>query len=366
MRPKEKKVTTIIKSRYHDFEPTLAKEKLEEKHGIALSIETVRTLMVRAKLWKPRGRKTAKAHRSWRPRMECGGELVQFDGSYHHWFEDRGGEGCLLAAIDDATGAILRLVFDAHEGVEPVFRFWNWYVEEHGVPKAIYLDKFSTYKVNHKAAKDNSELVTQFDRALQTIGGKLIVAHSPQAKGRVERLFGTLQDRMVKEMRLRGIADEERANKYLREEFVPWFNEHYAVIPVKRGDLHRTPTAKERDGLPSTFSVKENRVVTADFTVRYKNEWLQLTKEQTVTVRKGDAVIIEERLDGSRKVLHEVRGRYLEYLVLPERAHKPSVCLPAKHNGHVPPQDHPWRTSANWLFAKSGVPIRDTKTSLQV
>jgi len=149
------------------------------------------------------------------PAWSVKGELVQFDGSYHHWFEDRGGEGCLMAAIDDATGAILRLVFDAHEGVEPVSRFRRGYVEEPGAPKAIYLDKFSTYKVNHGAAKDNSELVTMFERALETIVGKLIVAHSPQAKGRAEHLFGTLQDRLVKDMRLPGIADEESCQRIL-------------------------------------------------------------------------------------------------------------------------------------------------------
>lgn len=180
-------------------------KKLAENHSIIISYGTTRLWMIEEKLWTPRKQKQT-TYRAWQPRKEYFGELQQFDGSYHYWFEDRlvdlNGdplEVCLLASIDDATGKITKAAFLANEGVVAVFTFWQEYVGSLGKPLAIYLDKFSTYKINHKAATDNKDLLTQFQRAMRGLRVEIIPANSPQAKGRVERLFKTLQDRLVKE-----------------------------------------------------------------------------------------------------------------------------------------------------------------------
>lgn len=187
----------FLKKLYSDFRPTFANEQLKEKHQIQLSKEKVRQIMIAEKLWSPKNRKTNKEYRSWRPRKEYYGEMQQFDGSYHHWFEERAGEYCLLAAIDDATGKITQAKFTKHEGLKPAFAFWQKYVQTKGKPVSVYLDRHSTYKVNSKSVFDDPKILTQFERAMQDLNVKIIHAYSPQAKGRIERLFGTLQDRLI-------------------------------------------------------------------------------------------------------------------------------------------------------------------------
>ena len=188
-----KKVTFFFEQKKHqDFGPTFAQEKLA-KLGTVMNTETLRLMMIKKDLWKPHPRRGPQIIREWRERKKSLGELVQFDGSYHDWLENDS-EECLLAAIDDATGKIVKAVFEDNEGVHSVFRFWISYLEAYGRPVAIYLDKFSTYKVNHKSAVDNEKLMTQFQRAMAELDIRVICANSPQAKGRVERLFGTLQD----------------------------------------------------------------------------------------------------------------------------------------------------------------------------
>lgn len=313
---------SLIKKQYADFGPTFAWEKLTEEHEIRLSVETIRTLMTEAQLWKPRPRKESPDYRTWRPRKEHFGEMQQFDGSYHHWFEDRGPEMCLLAAIDDATGKITKAEFADNEGVVSVFEFWKEYIETHGKPVALYLDKFSTYKINHASAVDNSELMTQFQRAAKEIGITLITAHSPQAKGRIERLFQTLQDRLVKELRLRGISERASANAFLRDTFIPGFNRRFSVIPAKKGNAHRTLTDEELAGLTQIFSVQSKRSVMNDFTLRFKNAFYQLNETQPITVCRTDPVIFEEHLDGTVHLRHQRRGKYLTFTMLPERPHR--------------------------------------------
>jgi len=222
----ENNIVKIINDKYHDFGPLLACEKLQELHGIVLSDETIRAIMIRHNIWKKHKRKRSE-YFSWRERRSAYGELQQFDGSYHDWFEGRNPdlpEACLLASIDDATGKITGAKFDTNESTNAVFKFWWEYVELNGIPSEIYLDKFSTYKINHPAAVDNAELMTQFKRAMKSLGVNVISANSAQAKGRVERLNGTLQDRLVKEMRLAGISTIETANIFLKEIFIPFFN----------------------------------------------------------------------------------------------------------------------------------------------
>lgn len=335
-------VAFMREKKHHDFGPTFMMEQLLKQKGISLSDETIRSIMMKETLWKVRSRRGPQIHRQWRERMHMRGELVQFDGSYHDWFED-GTEACLLAAIDDATGQILQALFENNEGVAAVFRFWWAYVERHGRPVAIYLDKFSTYKLNHKGAVDDPEAMTQFQRAMTELDIRVICANSPEAKGRVERLFGTLQDRMVKEMRLAGIGVEE-ANGFLAHTYLSDHNQRFGVEARIQGDAHRPLTVELRELLPSIFSVQCRRRVGNDYTVRFKNQWLQLKATKGVAVYKGDQVIIEERLDSTLHI--RLRKTYLEYQVLPDRpqpSKKKVTALVSKSTAHVPPPDHPWR-----------------------
>ena len=347
--PKDKieKIKAIVIRFYADFHPVFAAEKLLENHQIVISKEALRQYLIQWELWKPKSRKQNKQYRAWRPRKERYGEMEQFDGCYHHWFESRAPECCLLAAIDDATGKPTKLWFDTNESVRAVFSFWKSYLEKQGAPSAIYLDKYSTYKINHKSAEDNQELITQFQRAAQEVGVRLITANSPEAKGRIERLFHTLQDRLVKELRLRNISSIESANSFLAETFVPDFNRKFAVAAAKDGNLHRKIISEERENLAAVFAVHNTRTVNNDFTIRFKNQWLQLLAEQPVLVRKKEIVLIEERLDNSLWI--RLRNNYLKFTVLPERPAKVYLerlpALPArKKSDWKPALNHPWRT----------------------
>lgn len=334
---------TLLREKYADFGPTFAQEKLGALHEIYLSVESVRTMMIREKLWKPKVRRDNGEYHAWRPRKECFGEMDQFDGSYHRWFEDRGEECCLLAAIDDATGKITKATFGANEGVHAVFTFWKEYIETHGKPLSIYLDRFSTYKVNHKSATDNHELLTQFERVAKELTIRLISAYSPQAKGRVERLFGTLQDRLVKELRLHGISDTETANIFLTDIFIPEFNAKFAVVPTKTDDLHRVLSSSEENRLPTIFSVRSERTVNNDFTIRFKNKWYQLLSAQPCTVLRGDVVTIDEWLDQSIHLrLKEKELHYVVTATRPEKHHTLVTALVPRPT-KTPPANHPWR-----------------------
>ena len=339
---KRNEIINLLKEKYPDFKPTFACEKLRECHEIIHDPKTIRAIQMKEGLWKPRGKKAGSKHRSWRQRRSSYGEMEQFDGSYEDWFEDRGPKCCLLASIDDATGRITKVTFGFHEGVVPVFTFWKEYLEQHGKPRSIYLDKFSTYKMNCKEAKDNPDLKTQFQRVAEELHVELIFANSPQAKGRVERLFETLQDRLIKELRLANVSTLEAGNIFL-ETYLPKFNEQFGVEAMNDSDLHSQLTKKELEGLSSVFSRQEKRTVQNDFTISYKNVWYQFLEKQLVVVAKRDEVTVEERLDGSIHI--RLRGKYLAYKVLPERPMKTKTTTWVLTNKQVtkPSIDHPWR-----------------------
>lgn len=345
------KAVETIRNKYTDFKPGLAQEKLQTIHDMQMTSQTIRVWMTEAGIWKTRKQKSISIHRSWRARKEYFGEMQQFDGSYHLWFEnrfiDRFGnpiETCLLASIDDATGKITKAVFAANEGVHAVFTFWKEYVEEIGKPLNIYLDKFSTYKINHKSAVDNSDLMTQFGRAMQDLNIYLISANSPQAKGRIERLFGTLQDRLVKEMRLEGIDNPENGNKFLKDIFIPKFNDRFAVIPAKEGSVHNSLTPTDKTNINRIFAIQSERVINNDFTIQFKNNWYQLAEIQPTTVRAKEKVLVEEWLE--RSTHFSLREKYLIYTELPEKPKKvnrPPLILTKHRLNWKPPIDHPWR-----------------------
>lgn len=339
-------IANIIKQRYPDFKPTFASEKLEQNHGIDRDPKTIRAIMIEHDLWKPKKKRKQEYH-SWRRRKDCYGEMEQFDGSYHDWFEDRGPTCCLLASIDDATGIPTKAKFDTDEGTFPVFKFWKEYVEQYGKPHSIYLDKFSTYKMTQRAAIENHETQTQFQRAMRQLGIEPITAHSPQSKGRIERMFNTFQDRLVKELRLNNILTIDEANRFLDDEFLPNYKTKYAIEPALKTNLHKPLTQKEKTQLNSIFSRQSTRRVKNDFTVSFNNQWHQLLKEQPATVRKQDEIIVEEWLDGT---LHfRIRDKYLNSKVIVERPQKTKKektadwIIPAKKRTYTPAQNHPWR-----------------------
>ena len=343
---KEKERQVIIKllhKNYADFQPTFASEKLKEKHAIQRDPKTIRQIMIDEGLWKPR-KKKVKEFRSWRQRKACFGEMEQFDGSYHPWFEDRGPYCCLLASIDDATGIPTKAKFVEDESVFSVFGFWKEYLQQYGKPYSIYLDKFSTYKMSQRVAQENHDTLTQFQRAMQELSIEPISANSCQAKGRVERLFKTFQDRLIKELRLAGISSKEEANVFLGKVFLPSYAQKYAVEPRSQTNLHKPLTKTEQPLLDAVFSKQYERTIRNDFTISYNKQWYQLLKEQLVTIRKNDKVKVEERLDGS--VQFKLRGKYLKYKMIPERPKKamaPWIIPANQKKAHKPAPNHPWK-----------------------
>ncbi len=348
-----RKIEDVVRQRYDDFGPTFAAEKLQECERLKINHETLRKLMTAWGLWQVHSRNKTKEYRSWRQRKEQFGEMEQFDGSYHDWFEDRAEACCLLVSIDDATSQLTGLEFVHWEGVKQAFSFWKGYIEERGKPVSLYLDRHSTYKQNQKSVFDDPNCLTQFQRAVeQNLNIKIIHAHSPQAKGRVERVCDTLQDRLVKELRLADISTIPEANRFAKEVFIPQFNNKFSVLPQKKGNLHRTLTKWEKDNLDQIFSVYSQRVVNNDFTVRFKGNWYQLAKQQPVLVRPKERIRLEERIDGM--IFLSLKNKNLNFAVLSERPAKIKmrvIALSGAKPAWKPPADHPWRRP--FLFGKS-------------
>jgi hypothetical protein len=278
--------------------------------------------------------------------------MSQFDGSYHDWLEgrciDQGleEEQCLLLSVDDATGKPFAQL-DKNESIKAVFGFWKNYFNKNGKPMAIYLDRFSTYKVNHKNAEHDKEFKTQFQRAMEDeLGIEVIFASSPQAKGRVERMNGTFQDRLVKEMRLAKINNLKDANSFIQKEFLPKFEKQFNVKPKKEGDLHTKLIKQEKKRLDNILSIKTQRTVRNDYVVQYKSRYFQLTEvQENTTVFKRDLVIIEEHLDNSIHI--NKQGKYLNFKELPKKPEKEMdlklVAITRKKSVYIPPANHPWR-----------------------
>jgi hypothetical protein len=299
--------------------------------------------MIDLGLWQDRSRRLKNHYRSWRPRKECFGEMLQYDGSEHQWFEGQDGKCSLLAAIDDATGQITHACFASGEGVVDTFAFWQYYVLACGKPLKIYLDRYSTYANVPKKNLPIDPNLTQFGRACKELDIELIYARSPQAKGRVERLFNTLQDRLVKELKLHQIKTRTEANGYLQKIFIPSFNQKFGVVAAKRENLHRILTAEEQLSLGSVFSLQETRMVQNDFTVQCNGRWYQLKREQPTLVRSRDAITVEERLDGG---INLKKGKYdLNFTLLPQKPDR-SYIPKGTSKAHIPPKEHPWKRLA--------------------
>lgn len=318
------KIEKLIKEFFFDFTPTLAAEKLGDDHGIKRDRKTISKIMHGMDLLAPKKNRSVPAvHRAWREPKESFGMLVQFDGSYEAWLEDRfanpdgSPELCLLAAIDDATGTLLRAEFAAHEGVLPVMGFWRGYIEKHGLPESIYLDKFSTYKMHMVLAAENNDTKTQFARAMREMNVELHFANSPQAKGRVERLFRTLQDRLIKELRLAGINTPEDANIFIAKKFIPSFNRRFARSAKKAGDRHRNLAAHEWKNLHDILSRLDLRVLRNDFTISHGTIFYQLHQTPGLALRPKDP--IEVRIDPKGIIKLKARGKDVIFSRIPDR-----------------------------------------------
>ena len=337
--------------------PAFATEKLRERHRLSLSSWTLRQGMIRAGLWTPRRRRLP--HRAWRPRRSCLGELVQLDGSDHAWFEARGPRGVLLAYVDDATSRTLYGEFVAVEDTVTLLRVTKTYLQRYGRPVAFYVDKDSIYRVNRQASieeqlQDRAPL-TQFTRAMHELDIAVIPAHSPQAKGRVERSFDTHQDRLVKELRLAKISTRPEANGLLQQRYLPAHNAAYAVEPANPTDAHR-PLLPTHD-VDAILSVQTTRTVERDFTLRLQNRFFQLLPEQPVRVRPKDTVLIEQRLDGTTHL--RAKGRYLTFTPIAKPAPRPSsvaaraIRIPRPSRPpYRPPRTHPWKAPSYFAMRR--------------
>jgi hypothetical protein len=289
----------LVRARYADFGPTLAAEKLLEQHGVAICVETLRQWMIRADLWMPRSQRPRRAHQP-RPRRSCLGELVQIDGCNHDWFEDRGPRCTLLVYVDDATSRLQELRFVASESAFDYFAATRAYLERHGKPVAFYSDKASIFRVTGSEARTTAG-ITQFGRALSELNIDIVCANTPQAKGRVERAHLTLQDRLVKELRLRGISTPEAGNAYLPA-FRDDYNTRFACAPGSVDDAPR-PLRDDED-LDRIFTWQEERKLSRDLTLHYKRV-IYLVEPGPETLRlAGTRCRIHESADGRIEVFH--------------------------------------------------------------
>ncbi|MGH0366831.1 ISNCY family transposase, partial [Sinorhizobium meliloti] len=269
---------TLVRERYADFGPTLAAEKLAERDGLRVSRETLRKWMSEAGLWL--SRKQRRTFHQPRLRREAYGELVQIDGSEHRWFEDRGDPCSLLVFIDDATGKLMQLRFVRSESAFSYFEALELYLKNHGAPVAFYSDKHSVFRVAKKDAKGGQGM-TQFGRALCELNIEILCANSSQAKGRVERMNRTLQDRLIKDLRLEGICGMDDGNAFLPR-FMEGYNRQFAITPARPDDLHRSLNLAP-DRLKEILCKREQRYVGAQLTFSFERQRIML--EETEVTR---------------------------------------------------------------------------------
>ncbi len=331
-------VLRLYQRQYEGFGPLLASEKLEERDKVKVCDETLRLWLIEEGLWKLK-RQKEKKKRSWRARKEIYGQMQQMDGSHHDWLEGRGPRMVLMGYIDDARGRVYGKFYE-YEGTQPAMDSLKGYIKKHGIPTSIYLDKHSTYKVNKKETyrqwpfRDEEEL-TQFGRACRQLGIEVIYAHSPQAKGRIERLFETLQDRLVKEMRLEGIKTVEGANKFLRE-YLPKFNKRFMVAAKSRGDLHRDAKGMNLDEI---LSIQTDKVLRNDRTVVHDKQWYQV-----LVKTRAKKVTIYEYVDGRIAIKHNhSRLAYKPIEDRPPKVQTPKRCKIRTGRRYAPPKDHIYR-----------------------
>jgi hypothetical protein len=303
---------SLIKAHYADFGPTLAAEKLAERHNLRLGVETLRQWMLADGIWQDRKQRLPRVYQP-RYRRTCMGELIQIDGCEHWWFEGRGPQCTLLAFVDDATSQIMHAAFVPTESTFAYFRATRAYLERHGKPVAFYSDKHAVFRVNSKEAKGGDGM-TQFGRALHELTIEIICANAPQSKGRVERCFGTLQDRLVKELRLAGVDTLEAGNAFLPG-FLEAHNARFAKTPFSDRNAHRP--LHERDDLDEVFAWKEERTVTQSLTLQYDQTLFLLEPNEVTRSLVRQRVVVCDYPDGRLAIKH--KGQELPYRVFDKR-----------------------------------------------
>lgn len=341
-----KRVLALYAKKYGDFGPTLAAEYLVREEGLRVSVTTLRRWLIAAQLWQPKPLRSP--HRKWRERRANFGELVQIDGSRHAWLEDRGPQLTLMVMIDDATNWTYARFFES-ESLESVLRVFQGYVESYGLPRSLYSDRHAIYVTTRDATVDealaDTPPPTQFARAMQTLGVQLILANSPQAKGRVERRHQVFQDRLVKALRLQKITTLEAANAFLDKAFLADLNERFHETARSPADVHRD--VPRHLPLVYVLCVQEERVVQNDWTVSWCNRILQVSeRHQKLTLAKKK-IMVSQLLDGTLRLTY--RGQELSWQELPARP--PRVTRPlatkptpeSKSQPSPPAADHPWR-----------------------
>jgi transposase len=332
----------LIEEKYRDFGPTLAHEKLTEVHHLGISRESVRRIMIEAGIWKPKRAKQPSAHQM-RERRACFGELVQIDGSDHAWFEGRGPKCTLLVYIDDATGQLLELLFVPSETFFGYCEATRHYLERYGKPVAFYSDKHGIFRVNQERPMGTTSGLTQFGRAMDELDIQIICANSPQAKGRIERANQTLQDRLVKELRLHGISDMQAGNMYLPE-FREDFNQRFAVAPRSTHDAHR-PLLKT-DLLDVILTHQETRSLSKNLTVQYQHVVYQIQTNRPDYALRNAKVTVCENAKGEVTILY--KDKPLPYTIYHKAPHQAEVADSKTLDNQIkspwkPPTDHPWR-----------------------
>lgn len=328
------KALKLYKEKYHDFGPTLGSEKLFEIDKIKLNDETLRLWLLQAGIAYKKRKK--RPHRQWRERKHSFGEMVQMDGSHHDWFESRCPACVLMGYIDDATGRPFAR-FYPYEGTLPAMDSFKRYVAKYGVPASVYLDKHPTYKSTKKQTIEeelnNAEPLSQFSRAVKELGVDVIYANSPQAKGRIERLFNSFQNRLIKEMRLRGIKSTKEGNMFLKH-YLPAYARRFAVQPANDTDLHRP--LSQRVDLDAVFCVKTMRVLRNDFTVAYNGKLYQVKDNPN-----AEKVTIEERANGSMHITY--RDSNLKFKEITTRPKKQEKEPQVPKEPYIPPRTAAWR-----------------------
>ena len=325
------RIVKLHQEHYADFGPTLACEKLAGEHALTISPNTLSGLLKTRGLWERRRRRDK--HRRRRERRSYFGSMVQKDASHHDWFEGRAGKCVLMVMIDDATSRVLARFYPA-ETTQAAFDLLGRWVKRHGIPRSIYADRHAIYRDQEHPLKP-----TQYGRAMKELSVELIAAYSPQAKGRVERMNQTLQDRLVKEMRLRGIGSMEAGNNFLETRFLDELNDRLAIKPQREQDLHRAVEAQIV--LEEVLCVAEQRVVGNDWCVRWNNRWLQIDAAHASLKLPGRKVTVKQRGDGVLVMLHgPERLTFKELKVKPARAKakKPVV----NNRRYKPAASHPW------------------------
>lgn len=319
------KIEELYREKYHDFGPTLASEKLRELHGIDISRETLRRILISKGLHTARRRRNSYKQR--RPRKEHFGELVQIDGSKHDWFEGRRPPCMLMNMVDDATGTTFSMFFEEETSRAVMTVVWGW-IRKYGIMEALYSDHKNTY-VNDTEPTIEQQLsgtlpTNDFREACKELGIEIITANTPQAKGRVERNHAVYQDRLVKELRLRGISTIEEANRFLRERFIADLNRRFSIPPKSVDDRHIGLLGRD---LRPVFCFRRERTVANDFVIRYKNRFFQIAKDSEVRPLPGKRVLLKEWLDGSIHV-ETFEGQYVKIKEITEDLKGGSVAYP--------------------------------------